>query len=47
MKSSLRINMDLLGRNKNEINDHVLNHPDYLKEEVRKRVPDYYSQGKD
>ena len=46
MKSSLRINMDLLGRNKSDINDHVFNHPDYLKEEVRKRVADYYSQGK-
>lgn len=43
-QSGLRINMDLLGRNRNDINDHVINNPDYLKEEVQKRVAEFYTQ---
>ena len=46
-KSQLKINMDLLGRNKNDINEHVGLHPDFLTENVRKAVYDsYLKQGK-
>lgn len=38
LKSELKINMDLLGRNKNDINEHVQLEPDFLTENVQKRV---------
>ena len=38
LKSELKINMDLLGRNKNDINEHVRLHPEFLTESVRKAV---------
>lgn len=41
-KSKLEINMDLLEKNRNDINDHVQKNPDYLCPDVRKIIYDYY-----
>ena len=38
LRSELKINMDLLGRNKNDINEHVRLHPEFLTESVRRAV---------
>ena len=43
IKSKLKINMDLLGRNKNDINEHVKLHPDFLAKDVREELSKYYS----
>lgn len=41
LRSDLKINMDLLGRNKNDINEHVRLHSEFLTESVRKEVHAY------
>ena len=41
-KSELKINMDLLERNRKDVNNYVLRNPDYLDAEVQKRIVDYF-----
>ena len=41
-KSKLKINMDLLRKNKNDINEYVRLHPEFLTENVHEAVHEYY-----
>lgn len=43
-KSDLQINMDLLARNKDSINEYILENPYYLKEDVRKKIAGLYKK---
>ena len=43
-RSRLRINMDLLGRSKNDVNEYIGRNPEYLMEETLKKVNGWYAE---
>ena len=46
-KSELKINMNLLERSKDYINDYILSHPEFIPEETAKKVEEHYQSVRD